>query len=565
MSAIDWWVLFVTLFSIVSYGIYKSRNNKNIDSFLLADKQLPWYHVGFSVMATQASAITFLSAPGQAYSDGLRFIQFYFGLPLAMIVICTSFIPIFRNLNVYTAYEYLEKRFDTKTRLLTAFLFLLQRGLSTGITIYAPSIVLSTILDLNINYTTVIIGCLVISYTVFGGTKAVSYTQLFQMIIIFSGLILAAVIVVYMLPPNIGFIDSLRIAGKLNKLNAIDTSFDWNNRYNIWSGIIGGFFLQLSYFGTDQSQVGRYLTGKSTAQSRLGLLMNGLIKIPMQFFILMIGILVFAFFQFHTPPVFFNESELNNLKANKNYSVEIKSIETQFEKISTEKKEIVLNLVNAIDKNNAKEINEHTTQLVIKNKESDEVRTKSKELIKKNNPRAHTNDSNYIFLNFVINYFPKGLIGLLIAIIFLASMGSTASGLNSLASTTVVDFYKRLIDSKSNQKQELLLSRISTAAWGFFCIVVALFAAKLGNLIEAVNILGSLFYGTILGIFLSAFFIKKIKGTSVFIAAIITEIIIFFIWYFEAAAFLWLNVLGCFMVIVIAVILELIGDKKLNS
>jgi SSS family transporter len=564
MSAIDWWVLFVTLFSIVTYGIYKSRNNKNLDSFLLADKQLPWYHVGFSVMATQASAITFLSAPGQAYTDGLRFIQFYFGLPLAMIVICTSFIPIFRNLNVYTAYEYLEKRFDTKTRLLTAFLFLLQRGLSTGITIYAPSIVLSTILDLNINYTTIIIGCLVISYTVFGGTKAVSYTQLFQMIIIFSGLILAAIIVVYMLPPSIGFIDSLRIAGKLNKLNAIDTSFDWNNRYNIWSGIIGGFFLQLSYFGTDQSQVGRYLTGKSTAQSRLGLLMNGLIKIPMQFFILMIGILVFAFFQFHTPPVFFNESELNNLKANKNYSAEIQSIETQFEKISTEKKEIVINLIDAIDKNNATEINEHTTQLVIKNKESDAIRTQSKELIKKNNPTADTNDSNYIFLNFVINYFPKGLIGLLIAIIFLASMGSTASGLNSLASTTVVDFYKRLINGKSNEKQELLLSRITTAAWGFFCIVVALFAAKLGNLIEAVNILGSLFYGTILGIFLSAFFIKKIKGTSVFIAAIITEIIIFFIWYFEAAAFLWLNVLGCILVIVIAVILEFIRHKKLT-
>jgi SSS family solute:Na+ symporter len=564
MSAIDWWVLFVTLFSIVTYGIYKSRNNKNLDSFLLADKQLPWYHVGFSVMATQASAITFLSAPGQAYTDGLRFIQFYFGLPLAMIVICTSFIPIFRNLNVYTAYEYLEKRFDTKTRLLTAFLFLLQRGLSTGITIYAPSIVLSTILDLNINYTTIIIGCLVISYTVFGGTKAVSYTQLFQMIIIFSGLILAAIIVVYMLPSSIGFIDSLRIAGKLNKLNAIDTSFDWNNRYNIWSGIIGGFFLQLSYFGTDQSQVGRYLTGKSTAQSRLGLLMNGLIKIPMQFFILMIGILVFAFFQFHTPPVFFNESELNNLKANKNYSAEIHSIETQFEKISTEKKEIVLNLIDAIDKNNATEINVHTSQLVLKNKESDSIRTQSKELIKKNNPTADTNDSNYIFLNFVINYFPKGLIGLLIAIIFLASMGSTASGLNSLASTTVVDFYKRLINGKSNEKQELLLSRITTAAWGFFCIVVALFAAKLGNLIEAVNILGSLFYGTILGIFLSAFFIKKIKGTSVFIAAIITEIIIFFIWYFEAAAFLWLNVLGCILVIVIAVILEFIRHKKLT-
>jgi len=408
MSTIDWIILFVTLFSIVSYGIYKSRNNKNLDSFLLADKQLPWYHVGFSVMATQASAITFLSAPGQAYTDGLRFIQFYFGLPLAMIVICTSFIPIFRNLNVYTAYEYLEKRFDTKTRLLTAFLFLLQRGLSTGITIYAPSIVLSTILNLNINYTTIIIGCLVISYTVFGGTKAVSYTQLFQMIIIFSGLILAAVIVVYMLPPNIGFVDSLRIAGKLNKLNAIDTSFDWNNRYNIWSGIIGGFFLQLSYFGTDQSQVGRYLTGKSTAQSRLGLLMNGLIKIPMQFFILMIGILVFTFFQFQTPPVFFNESELKNLKSNEKYVQKVEDIENKFEVVISEKREIVFNLINSIKQNDKKAEKINTEYLILKNKESEALKNQSKELIKQNNPKADTNDSNYIFLNFVMNYFPKG-------------------------------------------------------------------------------------------------------------------------------------------------------------
>jgi len=562
MSTIDWIILFVTLFSIVSYGIYKSRNNKNLDSFLLADKQLPWYHVGFSVMATQASAITFLSAPGQAYTDGLRFIQFYFGLPLAMIVICTSFIPIFRNLNVYTAYEYLEKRFDTKTRLLTAFLFLLQRGLSTGITIYAPSIVLSTILNLNINYTTIIIGCLVISYTVFGGTKAVSYTQLFQMIIIFSGLILAAVIVVYMLPPNIGFVDSLRIAGKLNKLNAIDTSFDWNNRYNIWSGIIGGFFLQLSYFGTDQSQVGRYLTGKSTAQSRLGLLMNGLIKIPMQFFILMIGILVFTFFQFQTPPVFFNESELKNLKSNEKYVQKVEDIENKFEVVISEKREIVFNLINSIKQNDKKAEKINTEYLILKNKESEALKNQSKELIKQNNPKADTNDSNYIFLNFVMNYFPKGLIGLLIAIIFLASMGSTASGLNSLASTTVVDFYKRLINNNSNEKQDLLLSRLTTAAWGIFCIVVALFAAKLGNLIEAVNILGSLFYGTILGIFLSAFFIKKTKGTSIFISAIITEIIVFYIWYNQAVAFLWLNVLGCLLVILLGVTLELINSKK---
>jgi len=565
MSVIDWVVLVVTLFGIVAYGIYKSRNNKTIDSFLLADKQLPWYHVGFSVMATQASAITFLSAPGQAYTDGLRFIQFYFGLPLAMIVICTSFIPIFRNLNVYTAYEYLEKRFDTKTRLLTAFLFLLQRGLSTGITIYAPSIVLSTILNVDINYTTILMGCLVISYTVFGGTKAVSYTQLFQMAIIFSGLILAAVLVVYMLPPTVGFIDSLRIAGKLNKLNAIDTSFDWNNRYNIWSGIIGGFFLQLSYFGTDQSQVGRYLTGKSTAQSRLGLLMNGLIKIPMQFFILMIGILVFTFFQFHTPPVFFNEAELKNLKTNAKYADKVKEIESDFESVATEKRKIVFNMLHAIKQHDEELEKKQVALLILKNKKSDELKNESKELIKQNNPKADTNDSNYIFLNFVMHYFPKGLIGLLIAIIFLASMGSTASGLNSLASTTVVDFYKRLLNKKSNEKQDLTFSRVSTAAWGFFCIGVALFAAKLGNLIEAVNILGSLFYGTILGIFLSAFFIKKIKGTSIFISAILTEIVIFFVWYFEASAFLWLNVLGCLMVVLLGIVLETVSIKKSRS
>jgi solute:Na+ symporter, SSS family len=562
MSAIDWWVLLLTLFFIVGYGIYKSRNNRNLDSFLLADKQLPWYHVGFSVMATQASAITFLSAPGQAYTDGLRFIQFYFGLPLAMIVICTSFIPIFRNLNVYTAYEYLEKRFDTKTRLLTAFLFLLQRGLSTGITIYAPSIVLSTILNLNINYTTIIIGCLVISYTVFGGTKAVSYTQLFQMIIIFSGLILAAVIVVYMLPPTIGFVDSLRIAGKLNKLNAIDTSFDWNNRYNIWSGIIGGFFLQLSYFGTDQSQVGRYLTGKSTTQSRLGLLMNGLIKIPMQFFILMIGILVFTFFQFHTPPVFFNESELKNLKSNELYVNKIEKLENKFDGVMAEKRLIVFDLLKSIKGNDNHKEKINTELLILKNKEGEAIKNESKELIKQNNPKADTNDSNYVFLNFVMNYFPKGLIGLLIAIIFLASMGSTASGLNSLASTTVVDFYKRLINGTSTEKNDLLLSRITTAAWGVFCIIVALFAAKLGNLIEAVNILGSLFYGTILGIFLTAFFVKKISGNSIFVSAIITEIIVFFSWYYQASAFLWLNVLGCMLVVFLAIIFEFILPKK---
>jgi SSS family transporter len=314
MSIIDWIILIITLLSIVLYGVWKSRGTKNIQGFLLADKKLPWYHVGLSVMATQASAITFLSAPGQAYSDGLRFVQFYFGLPLAMVVLCITFVPIFHKLNVYTAYEYLEKRFDNKTRSLTAFLFLLQRGLSTGITIYAPAIILSAILHIDITYTILFNGLLVISYTVYGGTKAVSYTQLFQMSIIFFGLFLAAYMVIHLLPENVGFMDALHIAGKMNKLNAIDTKFDLNNRYNIWSGIIGGFFLQLSYFGTDQSQVGRYLTGSSITQSRLGLVMNGLIKIPMQFLILLIGTLVFTFYQFHQAPVFFNQVEVNRIQ-----------------------------------------------------------------------------------------------------------------------------------------------------------------------------------------------------------------------------------------------------------
>jgi Na+/proline symporter len=557
-------VLGITLATIVLYGMWKSRGAKNIESYLLADKELPWYHVGLSVMATQASAITFLSAPGQAYSDGLRFIQFYFGLPLAMVVLCITFIPMFKKLNVYTAYEFLEKRFDNKTRTLTAFLFLLQRGLSTGITIYAPAIILSVILEIDISYTIIFIGALVVTYTVYGGTKAVSYTQLFQMAIIFSGLFMAAYMVVYLLPENIGFTDALHIAGKMERLNAIDTAFDWNNRYNIWSGIIGGFFLQLSYFGTDQSQVGRYLTGSSVAQSRLGLIMNGLVKIPMQFLILLIGTLVFSFYQFYQPPVFFNQVEIVKIE-NSNYKEDYKKLEAAYGVAHAEKLNRVNEMVDALHKEDEKLIDESRIKLQDAGKRSEAIRKQVTDLMAKNNPKADTNDSNYVFLTFVTKQLPVGIIGLLVAIIFLAAMGSSASGLNSLASTTVVDFYKRLGNRKSeSQLKELSVSRWATIAWGVFCITVALYASKLGNLIEAVNILGSLFYGTILGIFLVAFYMKRVNGNNVFIAALIAEAFVVYCWYIDLKAFLWLNVIGCLIMMLIAFVLQMLSNKNIE-
>ncbi len=555
MSKIDWIVMVVTLLVIVLYGMWKSRGTHNIKGFLLADRKLPWYHVGLSVMATQASAITFLSAPGQAYSDGMRFLQFYFGLPLAMIVLCITFIPMFRKLNVYTAYEYLEKRFDIKTRMLTAFLFLLQRGISTGIAIYAPSIVLSTILGMNITYTTIFIGGLVIIYTVYGGTKAVSHTQLFQMCIIFSCLFFSAYMVISMLPENIGLIDALHIAGKMEKLNIIDTHFDWNNKYNIWSGIIGGFFLQLSYFGTDQSQVGRYLTGSSVKQSRLGLIMNGLVKIPMQFLILLIGTLVFVFYQFHPAPVFYNKIEVAKIE-NSSYKNEFESLNKQFAEVHSEKTIFLNNLKTALDTRDQSLIDVTRDNLHASEKKEKEIKKSVTGLMKLNDAEADTNDTNYIFLTFVTNYLPVGLIGLLVAIIFLASMGSTASGLNSLASTTTVDIYKRLIDKHGDDKKYLAVSRLTTTGWGIFCIVIGVYASKMGNLLEAVNILGSLFYGTILGIFVVAFYMKKIGGQSVFYAAILAEIFVCIAWWSNLTAFLWLNVIGCLLVMIFSYILQ---------
>jgi len=564
MSTIDWIVLILTLLIIVLYGMYKSRGIKNIDGYLLGNQSLPWYHVGLSVMATQASAITFLSAPGLAYSSGMSFVQFYFGLPLAMIVLCITFVPIFHKLRVFTAYEFLEKRFDIRTRGLTAFLFLIQRGISTGISIFAPALIIASILHINLPLTTLLIGSIVVIYTTYGGTKAVSHTQMLQMSIIFGVLLVAGILVVKLLPTDIGLYKALHIAGKSGKTNAIDFTFDLNNQYTVWTGIIGGFFLQLSYFGTDQSQVGRYLTGSSIKESRLGLLMNGLLKIPMQFCILLIGVLVFVYYQYHTPPIFFNQVEVDKLKQSE-YNSTYTALEKQQAFISNEKKETINRLTKAIDDEDQSTIDEARLTLKNSNEKLNGIRTEVVALIKKNNPAAETNDNNYIFLSFVNNTFPKGLIGLLIAVIFLASMGSTASAINSLASTSTVDIYKRFVNQNSSDKQDLFWSRIFTLFWGVFSIAVALYASRLGNLLEAVNILGSLFYGTILGIFIVAFYMKRIGGKAVFYAAIITEVIIFTIWKMDVIAFLWLNVIGCISVMFIAYLLENLIPKKSHS
>jgi SSS family transporter len=561
MSLTDWIVLGCTLLAIVAYGVWKSGSSKNIDQYM-GNRSLPWYHVGLSVMATQASAITFLSAPGQAYSDGMRFVQFYFGLPLAMIVLCITFVPIFHKLKVYTAYEFLEQRFDLKTRALTSILFLIQRGLSTAITIYAPAIILSGILHINTTYTTLFIGGLVLFYTVYGGAKAVSYTQLLQMSIIFTGMFVAGVFVVMLMPQNVGFGKAIKLAGNMGRMNVIDWKFDPNNRYNIWSGIIGGFFLQLSYFGTDQSQVGRYLTGSTVGQSRLGLIMNGLIKVPMQFLILLLGVLVFSFYQFNRPPVFFNNYEVEQVKKSQ-YAPQFNQLEKQYADAFDQKKQKTEGLVKALDSKDQQQITGAKADLKTAEAQADTIRKQAISVIKKSSGNDSVNDTNYVFLTFVTHYLPKGLIGLLIAIIFLASMGSTASGLNALGSTTVIDIYKRIIKPGQSEQRYVTASRLATVFWGLVCIGMALYASKIGNLLEAVNQLGSYIYGTILGVFIVAFYLKKIQGTAVFVAAVITEAIICAMGYYETVAYLWLNAIGCIGVIIIALVLNgFIKDEK---
>lgn len=556
MSTLDWLVLLGTLGFIVLYGMWKSRHTTTLSTYLLADRQLPWYHVGLSVMATQASAITFLSAPGQGYSDGLRFIQFYFGLPLAMIFLCVFFIPVFHKLNVFTAYEYLEQRFDRRTRKFTALLFLLQRGLSTGVTIYAPAIILSSILDVQLTYTILFNGVLVIIYTLYGGTKAVSYTQVLQMSVIFGGLIITAILLLRLLPEGIGFTDALHIAGKSGRLKAVDTTFDVNDRYNLWSGIIGGFFLQLSYFGTDQSQVGRYLTGSSVKQSRLGLIMNAMLKIPMQFLILLIGVLMFAFYQFAPTPLFFNEGAISDVKRVAADSILL--YQQQQDEIQQQKRTYSFGLVEAIRNNDEQKQLETGYRLQQVDSSAKQIHQQVAGLIKRQSPESDHNDSNYIFLYFITHRLPKGIVGLLIAIIFLAAMGSTASGMNSLASATYIDLVRDKRSHSASDHSQLKTSRALTLGWGIFCIIVAFFASALGNLIEAVNILGSLFYGTLLGIFMVAFFLPKISAKPTFYAAIITECFIIVAWWFNLTAFLWLNVIGCLLLMILALLLQFI-------
>lgn len=573
MSQLDWIVLIVTLLAIISYGLYKSRTSRNLEGYFLSNRSMPWGLVLLSIMGTQASAITFLSAPGQAYTDGMRFVQYYFGLPLAMIVICIFFVPIFSKLKVFTAYEYLENRFDGKTRTLTSFLFLLQRGLSTGISVFAPSIILSSLFGWNIYYTNILMGGLLIIYTMSGGAKAVAYTQQLQLLIIFTGMFLAGYMVVNMLPANVSFADALQVSGKLGKLNVITTGFEngkfnWSDQYNLLSGLIGGFFLALSYFGTDQSQVGRYLTAKSLRESRLGLLMNGLVKVPMQFAILLIGALVFTFYQFNTAPIFFNEVQVKKLEQSA-YKDSFMLVQQQYEAITEKKHQMVIAYSTATDNDDKLAEESSLASLHSLQKSADSLRGKVKAWLNSKQVGGDGNDTNYIFLRFVVDHLPVGLVGLLIAIIFLASWGSIAAAINSLSSSTMVDFHRRFTKKEETGETEYRLSKWYTLAWGVFCIIVAMFTYNIGNsLIEAVNVLGSLFYGVILGVFLVAFFIKRItNGSVVFWAALLAELLVLTVFILTKTGvfkmgFLWLNPIGAFGVIFFALLLERIYKQK---
>nr|WP_295870175.1 sodium:solute symporter [uncultured Chitinophaga sp.] len=561
MSSLDWVVLIATLAIIILYGVWKSRGQQDMESYFLGNQSMPWYIVLLSIIGTQASAITFISAPGQAYTDGMRFVQYYFGLPLAMVVLCITFVPIFHKLKVYTAYEFLEKRFDLKTRTLTSSLFLIQRGLSTGISICAPSIILSSLLGWNLYWTNMIMGGLLIIYTVAGGTRAVAYTQTLQLVIIFGGMFLAGWMVVHLLPADIGFKQALQVSGKMDKLNVIVTKFDWKDKYNIWSGVIGGFFLALSYFGTDQSQVGRYLTARSVKESRLGLLMNGLVKVPMQFLILLIGAMVFVFYLYFRAPIFFNEAQLARVRGTAQGPA-LEQLESQYNQLATQKQQQVKQLAAALEQDDAAAAATAKKVLQQTDDQAQAVRSAALSLMKEADPAADTNDTNYIFLHFVVNNLPKGLVGLLIAIIFLAAWGSIAAALNSLASTTVIDIYQRLYNGHASPEHYLRVSKLWTLIWGVFCIVVAQFASGLGSLIEVVNVLGSWFYGVTLGIFMVAFYLKRVGGTATFWAAIAAEAVVLAMYGTEQVSFLWLNAIGCVLVVVFALMIQPFVKQK---
>lgn len=563
MRPLDWILLSSFLAFVVAYGVWKTRGKKDIQDFFLANKSTPWYAITVSIMATQASAITFLSTPGQAYVDGMRFVQFYFGLPIAMVILSITAVPIFHKLKVYTAYELLEQRFDLKNRALGSILFLIQRGLAAGFTILAPALIISVILGWDFRLTIFMTGGLVIIYTAAGGTEAVTKTHLLQLTIVTAGMATALFMVFHRLPPDISFSSAVHVAGKLGKLNVINFVFNWKDRYNFWSGLIGGGFLALSYFGTDQSQVQRYLSGRSIAQSRLGLLANGVLKVPMQFIILFIGAMVFVFYQFVTPPLFFNPVESANIR-DSSYGQAYSKLETDFTRLSEEKQDQIRKMLAAIEARNDADV-DSALQKIRRTKESEAgVRQEAIQLIKKRNPLAETNDTNYIFLSFVTHFLPVGLVGLIMAAILSASMSSSSAELNALASVTVIDIYKRLCKRNASDRHYLLVSKLATVFWGLYAIGFAQFANHLGSLIEAVNIMGSLFYGTILGIFLIAFYFKNIRGHATFIAAIIAELSVVACYFFTEIPYLWFNVIGCVILISLANILNpLLKGKKL--
>ena len=570
MSNLDWLVLFLTLVSIVVYGIYKTRGKKSLETYLKGNTA-NWWTIGLSIMATQASAITFLSTPGQAYEDGMRFIQFYFGLPVAMIIISVSFVPIYYKLKVYTAYEYLENRFDLKTRTLTSLLFIVQRGLAAGITIYAPAIILSTLLGWDLTWTNLFIGVLVIGYTVSGGTEAVSITQKQQMAVMMGGMLLAGIMVIQLLP--ISLQEALQVAGKMDKLNVVNFDFDVADRYSFWSGMTAAVFLFLSYFGTDQSQVQRYLSGQTLTQSRMGLLMNGFLKIPMQFLILFIGVLVFVFYQFVTPPVHFNRVQTEALRQSE-YGQDFALLEQSYLSNFDSSKQVYAQLLTSIDLDKVESTEELTSTLKSLKVEQQEIREEVKALLVTQDPKAETRDTDYVFMRFVMDYLPKGVVGLLFAVIFAAAMSSSSSELNALGNTTTVDLYKRSVKKEGSESHYVNSSKIFTAFWGLGAILFATYASLFENLIQAVNLLGSLFYGTILGIFVVGFFIKWIKGQAVFIGALFSQALILVVHFFNGEGllgihwdigFLWYNVIGCLAVVIFGWVFQLfVGSSSIK-
>lgn len=559
MQQLDWIVLSVTLLFIVFYGVWKTKGSKNVEDYILGNNETPWHVVGLSVMATQASAITFLSTPGQAYHDGMGFVQFYFGLPIAMVVICVTFIPMYHKLKVYTAYEYLEQRFDLKTRSLAAILFLVQRGLGTGLTIYAPAIILSALLGWNLTLLNIAIGVLVIIYTFSGGTKAVNVTQKQQMFVIMTGMFITFFLILHLLPNDMTFSNAMHIAGANHKMDIVDFSIDPETRYTFWSGITGGFFLALSYFGTDQSQVGRYLSGKSIKESQMGLIMNGFLKVPMQFFILLIGVMVFVFFQFNPVPLNFNPNN-KTIVEHSIYKKEYDLLEQKLSKLAEDKKEINLLYIDHLNQNYDNPI--LRKELVALSSKENDLRDEAREVIQKADNKSETNDKDYVFIHFILHYLPKGLIGLLLAVILSAAMSSTASGISALASTTAIDIYKRNVKETKSEKHFVSATKFFTILWGLIAILFACIGTLFENLIQLVNIVGSIFYGTVLGIFLVGFYIKFVKAKAIFWGAVISQLLIFYIYYLGKVSFLWLNFIGAMLTIVLSILIQIMVKSE---